>query len=162
MSMQKCSQCGCDKPLTKEFFYRSRSKLGFHKKCRVCWDAKTKEYNQKHPDIRKALNDRWKSTHKEELWASHILHTHNLTSESYYKLLSEQEGVCAVCLRPPINGERLRVDHDHRCCPSSDKSCGRCVRGLIHHKCNAALGLLNDDPMIFRLAAKYLEYHNVV
>lgn len=51
---------------------------------------------------------------------------------------------------------RLVVDHDHNCCPGG-KSCGRCVRGLICGTCNAAAGMMRDDPRLTRALAAYLE-----
>jgi len=41
--------------------------------------------------------------------------------------------------------ERLVVDHDHNCCPGQG-SCGRCVRGVLCHKHNIALGGIERDP----------------
>jgi hypothetical protein len=49
----------------------------------------------------------------------------------------------------------LVVDHDHRCCPG-DKSCGQCVRGLLCQNCNAAAGMVGDDPSRARALADYL------
>lgn len=37
------------------------------------------------------------------------------------------------------------VDHDHSCCPG-EGSCGNCVRGLLCWYCNAAAGMLSDEP----------------
>jgi hypothetical protein len=42
-------------------------------------------------------------------------------------------------------GEDWNVDHDHRCC-DLNRSCGRCVRGLLCRSCNSALGYARDDP----------------
>jgi hypothetical protein len=49
----------------------------------------------------------------------------------------------------------LAVDHNHQCC-SSKTSCGRCVRGLLCHACNKALGLLGDDADRVVAAVVYL------
>lgn len=45
-------------------------------------------------------------------------------------------------------GKTLHMDHNH----STNKA-----RGFLCHKCNSAVGLLNDDPNLFKLAAKYLK-----
>lgn len=61
---------------------------------------------------------------------------------------------CMICGRTE---RKLHVDHDHSCCPSIQKSCGKCVRGLICGSCNRALGLLGDDAETLRRAAAYLD-----
>lgn len=83
----------------------------------------------------------------------HVYRKYGLTREAYDAILDEQGGVCAICLEP---GDTWHVDHDHSCCPGQ-KSCGNCVRGLLHLQCNTALGLLKDDPERLRRAASYLE-----
>jgi hypothetical protein len=50
----------------------------------------------------------------------------------------------------------LVVDHDHECCPGKT-SCGKCVRGLLCHHCNTALGYARNNPTILRALADYLE-----
>lgn len=50
----------------------------------------------------------------------------------------------------------LVVDHDHGCCPVTNHSCGRCLRGLICSTCNSAIGMLRNDPRIASGVAAYL------
>jgi hypothetical protein len=35
-----------------------------------------------------------------------------------------------------FNGETPHQDHDHACCLIGGRSCGRCLRGLVHKLCN--------------------------
>jgi hypothetical protein len=42
------------------------------------------------------------------------------------------------------------LDHDHLT--------GK-LRDFIHRDCNLAIGLLEDDPNLYRLAEEYLEKH---
>lgn len=57
---------------------------------------------------------------------------YGITVEQYEALLSEQNGVCAVCGRPPKN-VRHAVDHDHRV----ERQTGAIhVRGLLCMMCN--------------------------
>jgi Recombination endonuclease VII len=65
---------------------------------------------------------------------------HGLTADEIDALADLQGRLCAVCARP---GQRLQIDHDHRCCPGHT-GCRRCVRGLLCNRCNSALGLLGD------------------
>jgi len=69
------------------------------------------------------------------------------TPERYDAQLNAQGGVCAICRREDEVGKRLAVDHDH--------SDGR-IRGLLCGRCNQAIGLLRDDPVIAARTAEYL------
>lgn len=71
-----------------------------------------------------------------------------LDAKGYEKLLSDQGGVCAICLLPPAEDRRLAVDHCHS---------GGQVRGLLCHRCNMALGLMNDNKDALARAVAYLE-----
>lgn len=68
---------------------------------------------------------------------------YGLDMDGYNALLMEQGGVCAICQKPG----QLVVDHDH--------VTGK-VRGLLHHNCNKALGMLQDNPSFLDNAASYL------
>jgi hypothetical protein len=84
-----------------------------------------------------------------------------IPEERYQELLQDQHGVCSVCKQPPTEKDILVPDHDHSCCPSR-KTCGKCVRGLIHRTGNSGLGLFKDDPKILKMAAQYLEKYNAL
>lgn len=75
----------------------------------------------------------------------------NITPEEYDELLAGQGGVCAICSNPPNKGRWLDVDHDHSCCTSSRRTCGRCIRGLLCNACNTHLGIL--EKVEWRAAA---------
>lgn len=62
-----------------------------------------------------------------------------------------------VCFACGATDVALAVDHDHRCCVSSRKVCGECVRGLLCDSCNKALGLVGDDIERLRSLIAYLE-----
>lgn len=61
----------------------------------------------------------------------------------YEQMVKDQGNACAICkeIKP------LCVDHSH--------TSGKC-RGLLCHKCNKAIGLLNDNPYIMQSAREYL------
>jgi hypothetical protein len=80
---------------------------------------------------------------------------YGLTPEQYAALLEKQLGICAICGARPTREKPLQIDHDHACCPQQ-KSCGRCVRGLLCKRCNTGIALLQDDPQILKLAFDYL------
>jgi hypothetical protein len=80
---------------------------------------------------------------------------YGITAKQYEELLAGQGGVCAVCQEAPKpGGRRFAVDHDHGCC-SGNRSCGKCVRGILCGACNLALGHIRDDP---DYVAKLLAY----
>jgi hypothetical protein len=55
-----------------------------------------------------------------------------------------------MCRKPERGGRQLAVDHDHACCATRMRSCGRCVRGLLCSECNRVLGFFED---VARVAA---------
>lgn len=62
---------------------------------------------------------------------------YKIDADLYYEMIKNG---CEVC----GSFEKLRVDHDHACCPGS-KTCGKCIRGILCHKCNSAEGYLQSD-----------------
>lgn len=74
----------------------------------------------------------------------------------FAKTLSEQGGTCPICLSPLES--YVAIDHDHNCC-SGNKSCGRCVRGLLCNNCNRALGMFGDDIENLVRAIGYLRHY---
>lgn len=73
--------------------------------------------------------------------------------DDYERMHAEQEGLCAICREPETarhaSGatKALSVDHCH--------DTGR-VRGLLCHRCNRVLGLLNEDRALLTAATDYL------
>ena len=68
---------------------------------------------------------------------------YNITKETYFKVLNEQEDSCYAC----DSKERLCIDHDHKT--------GK-FRGILCHSCNASLGLLKDNETTLLNLIKYL------
>jgi hypothetical protein len=64
-----------------------------------------------------------------------------LTPEKFQEMLEAQGYACAMGREPFADGQRIFIDHDHACCPG-DKTCGKCVRGLLCLTCNIALGYI--------------------
>ena len=73
-----------------------------------------------------------------------------MTTEEYAFMELSQDYKCASC-GEPFTGENYAViDHCH--------TTGK-VRALLHNKCNAALGMLLDDPIKLRKLLNYIESH---
>lgn len=92
------------------------------------------------------------------------LKDHHVPHERARRLLDDP--TCEVCGIDIVTKQRdqtgklralLVVDHDHACCPVTSHSCGLCIRGLICRGCNAAAGILGDDPGTVRALARYLD-----
>jgi hypothetical protein len=75
----------------------------------------------------------WKRT-------AHLRSVYGLTDAEFAARLKAQGNACAICRRPYLPPSLpLSVDHDHACCPGR-RSCGKCIRGLLCHWCNGAIG----------------------
>jgi hypothetical protein len=79
-----------------------------------------------------------------KILARHMKRHYDIDLEEYERLYEQQEGRCKICKEPK---NRLGVDHCHET--------GK-VRGLLCRKCNAGIGMLNDDPNLVRAALEYL------
>ena len=91
------------------------------------------EYSRKHPH-RESQESRKKSQRKSRLAS------YGLTQEDFDRLLEAQGHAYGMCHTPLEEGQLNHVDHDHDCCKMKNRSCGRCVRGLLCHSCNVSLG----------------------
>lgn len=87
------------------------------------------------------------------------LRMYGLTSVQFDEILALQRGKCAICETDTPGGHGWMIDHDHACCRGLG-SCGACVRGILCHSCNIALGNLNDSTNLLRNAIKYLEVNS--
>ena len=83
-------------------------------------------------------------------WRLTIRHRHGLSVAEYEAMSACQRGLCEACGLPPEDGRPLFVDHCHAT---------GAARGLLHPKCNSALGFAKDSPAILRAMADYLERH---
>lgn len=77
-----------------------------------------------------------------------------LARDKYDALLQKQGGGCAIC-GTATQKRLLAVDHDHSCCPG-ERTCGKCIRGLLCDNCNHGLGKFRDNPQLLRNAIRYL------
>lgn len=85
------------------------------------------------------------------------LQKYNLTIDDYHNLLQIQNFSCSICKQKDTTfRKRLSVDHDHACCPG-EGSCGKCIRGLLCHHCNTALGNAKDSIEILQKMIDYLK-----
>ena len=123
--------------LEKYYEYKSQDTEGYLKKKRI--------YEQKY----RSGNSESLIRRKEKARIS-LLAKYGLTQESFQKMLSDQEGKCAICKL--IFGKKINIDHCH--------DTGR-VRGLLCDSCNIVLGHIDKIkkviPDIQEQFTKYLK-----
>lgn len=83
-----------------------------------------------------------------KFWAHSVFYRYGISEEKYRDMLAEQNGVCAVCKRPPTE-TKLCIDHNHKT--------GK-VRGLLHRWCNVIVGYLEAHNRL-KDFQDYLEAH---
>ena len=90
---------------------------------------------------------------------------YNLPPGWFDQKMAEQGSVCEISGLPETSVNKstgntypLAIDHDRSCCPGN-RSCGKCLRGLIRRNLNAALGMFGDDPDLLEAAAAYIRRH---
>ncbi len=90
---------------------------------------------------------------------SWLKHTYNLTPEQKQDMLILQNNRCRVCkveFDDTVKHLVPHIDHNHACCPGN-KSCGKCVRGLLCRTCNTMLGICKDNIQTLENAVQYLK-----
>lgn len=161
-----CTKCGEVKD--RWGFYRSdQFKDGYERRCKACRTRQSYEAERKRIVREGGLSEKTKARSRRyyaekrksqdfdhEAYRANIRRLkYGITTEQFDQMMIDCDGKCSIC-REDL--ERPCIDHDHACCPSSKKSCGKCVRGLLCPTCNLALGYMRDDPSRLIEAAKYL------
>jgi hypothetical protein len=113
--------------------------------CKQCHSEYMINYYQTNDDKRKLKNKL--NSGKDLNWKRH-----HLSKDQYDEMLDRHDGKCYTC---NINSA-TNIDHDHGCCPGN-RSCGRCVRGILCNQCNTALGLVKDSKDTLQSLIRYLE-----
>lgn len=85
---------------------------------------------------------------------AHKLNQYNLSLEELRARWVAQRGICPVC-EDRLMGIDFHTDHDHDCC-QGPKSCGKCVRGLLHNYCNTLVGHFETRQRELTNIKKYL------
>lgn len=114
-----------------------------------------KPYRRKNRLKIKARSAKWR---KENPHKHRGAFRNHISERAYKRLMKKQNNLCAVC-GLPFSSQRLWkpvIDHDHKCCPIKGRSCGKCIRGIVHSSCNLLLGYASDSPKLLRGAAEYL------
>lgn len=163
--MKKCSKCGELKPLSSYYRAGGNSRDGRRGECIPCNLAAKAERHRENPGPARERTRRWREAHSERFAAnqeafaasggkrladrkSYLKRKYGMTIEQYDAMLKAQGGGCFICGRPPREDISLHVDHDH--------STGE-VRGILCFCCNNALADFQEDRLLLRKAADYLD-----
>jgi len=134
-----CRKCHIEKSI-REFRYHQKREGKRHCDCRNC-------HNE---TARKRRKGRFL-----EVKRANLRHKHGITLEDYDSLLKLQNGVCAICNKPPSSNTRkgyLSVDHDHK----TNK-----IRGLLCSLCNNVLGFAGDSIKVLEKSIEYLKKEEI-
>lgn len=127
----------------------SQLKAKIEKTC-ACGDKFVTSYSNKIHCSRRCNN---KQNHNNLKWCDvqrgyKYKINYGITLQEYNELFEEQNGCCAICKRHQSELKRnLHVDHNHNT---------KEIRGLLCQKCNQAIGLLNDDPVLLNNVSEYV------
>lgn len=128
-----------------DFSPATRVKSGLQRECKSCVVKRVEDWARSNPD-KVSLNKRKRR--------------YNI---DFNALWEKQNGLCAMCHEPMLpKGKTARsvvVDHDGRCCASRGTCCGKCVRGLLHSRCNIILGVLEKESSTLDAAKAYLRLY---
>lgn len=131
---RKCTKCLIVYPPT-EFKHIN------HHHCHKCVALQSRKYSKRRSESGKAL-------------AQDLKKKYNLTRKQYDDMALSQNGMCAICNKPPTL-PRLHVDHDHSLRIGHEYF----VRGLLCDSCNKGIGFLGDNLELLKKAVAYLEKH---
>lgn len=114
-------------------------------------NAQMKAYRAADPEKFRARSRRAGERHRqlngESVANSRLVYRYGVSVEVYAEMLSQQNGVCAICSKPPSPKRRLGVDHNHTT---------GFVRALLCQNCNAGIGMFDENPDIIAKVLGYL------
>lgn len=167
--MGKVERCKHGHRWTKEnTYWQTKSNGKAYRQCRTCRAEQMRAWQAKQPKKqRKPLGPTCRWGHDRSVYGVRVragsrtvplcracvherqyLRQHGLTFKDYERMLKEQSGCCAICLRDtPAPNLFFSVDHCHRT--------GK-VRGLLCSMCNLGLGNFKDNRDSLQNAIDYL------
>lgn len=123
------------------------------------------EYYLKNKKEIRTKNDAWKQNNKERSnfldRRSHLKNTYCMSIEQYQELIVKQNNLCLLCNKPLDLTINNHIDHDHKCC-DGEKSCGKCIRGVLHDQCNRYIAMIERYPNLLAPALKYIKFEQLI
>jgi hypothetical protein len=144
-----CIGCQVDKEETIEFYHRcSANANGLHVRCKDCRAEQQREYRTKN---RNSVKNKAKLYKRQpEVVKRDSAFRYNITLSELEKMDTGQCHICEASLEWGHTDRKQKPMIDH--CHDTNK-----VRGILCHRCNCALGLLDDDTDRLKIAIEYLD-----
>lgn len=130
---KKC--IGCQEIKKASSFYYNWKQEEFTARCKPCHAESSRKLYANKSKFRVLQNDAYYRRH------------YGITLLEVEELKQKANHQCQICSSEFSEKNKPRVDHCH--------STGK-IRGLLCHKCNVALGLLQDSSKLLRKAASYV------
>lgn len=140
----------------KEYYQKHSEKIKLRKKkWREEHPEYHKQYRMEHTEQEKIRARKWALNNPDKaklIERKNRLKKYGITVEIYDEMFKNQNGVCAICLKPELmkckgTTRGLSVDHNH--------TTGE-VRQLLCDNCNKAIGLLKDSSLLAQNVMNYL------
>lgn len=112
-----------------------------------------REWHIKNPERARANQLAWSKRLDKDYKRRRQLKNYGMSLEDYNDMLQRQNGVCAICDKPPKESKNLQVDHDHNT---------GIVRGLLCFRCNYGMSFFSENPDRMEKAVNYLRKSKVV
>lgn len=132
--------------------YRARPEV-IERQAAYAKTAKVKEYRKEYSQRPEAKASKRRRRNTPEYREKALARNYSLTLEEYRHLIGRQK--CDMCGETDP-GSTFHIDHDHGCCPTPSRCCGKCVRGLLCRHCNIGLGYFHDDVKHLQDAIDYI------
>lgn len=130
------------------------------KKNRIENQKALREYNRKYRIKNKDRLKDWRLKNQERYLTSYLRPLYKITLSQRDSIWENQKRKCPVCHKD-LDYKDIVVDHDHKCCPG-ERSCGKCIRGLLHNRCNRGLGIFYDSIQQMEMAIIYLKLPHII
>lgn len=134
-----------------DFFAAAETYDGLSRRCKVCATENHDKWRRKNLPYMREASKKWRSKNPRLAKDHKLKSTYGIPIGTYERLLTEQQGCCAICQTSDPGGMGdFHVDHDHET---------KAVRGLLCHNCNVGLGHFKSSGGILQQAIEYLLHY---
>lgn len=149
---------GCDEWVPVENFYIDiRNWDGLRTRCYKCGNKMSKQWQLDNPkrvleNVKKYQNKyperlkEYRIEHRKQIQQRSRKYLYGITKDEVDRFYLQQNGLCGIC-QQPLQYNKINVEHSHQYNE---------VRGLVHKKCNVAIGQFEDNVGLLQRAMNYL------